>query len=89
MTPEPIYGGYVNARGQISLFGEVLVYRMNFKFNTVQQCAPLNSGAQERYDAVEAGETFKYCSVTFRRLSSAQIIEICSSGTFRVALKAT
>ena len=89
VTPEKIYGGYANGRGEISLFGEVLVYRVNFKFNTVQQRARLNPDAQARYDAASAGETFEYCSVTFRRLSKAQIIEICASGPFRVTFKAT
>lgn len=88
-TSEPIYGGYANARGQICLFGENLVYRVNFKFNTVQQRPPLNTGAQARYDATEAGETFEYCSVTFRRLSNVQIMEICSSGSFRITSRAT
>lgn len=85
---EPIYGGYVNGRGQISLFSETLAYRLNFKHNTVQECRPLNSGAQARYDATEAGETFEYCSVSFHRLSNVQINEICSSGSFRAMLKA-
>lgn len=88
MTPEPIYGGYANGRGQICLFGRVLAYRMNFKFNTVQQRSPLNPGAQARYDAAKGGESFEYCKVTFQRLSNAQIIEICSSSTFRIALRA-
>ena len=85
---EPIYGGYSNARGQICLFGTTLVYRLNFKHNTAQERRPLNSGAQARYDAAQAGEQFEYCSVTFRRLSSVQITEICSSGAFRVTLPA-
>lgn len=85
---EPIYGGYANGRGQICLFGESLVYRVNFKYNTVQQRPPLNPGAQARYDATEAGEAFEYCNVRFLRLSNMQILEICSSGSFRVALKA-
>jgi hypothetical protein len=84
---EPIYGGYVNRRGEISLFGERMVYRVNFKNNTVQPRPPLNSGAQARYDATEAGEDFEYANVTFRRLSSAQIVEICSSGAFRIIPK--
>jgi hypothetical protein len=83
----PIYGGYSNGSGAISLFGESIVYRVNFKKNTVQQRPPLNSGAQTRYDATEAGEVFEYGNVTFRRLSSAQILEICSSGSFRVISK--
>lgn len=87
-TSEPIYGGYANGRGQICLFGESLVYRVNFKYNTVQQRPPLNPGAQARYDATEAGETFEYCNVRFLRLSNVQIMEICSSGSFRIALRA-
>ena len=89
VIPERIYGGYTNGRGEISLFGEGLAYRVNFKSNTVQQRAGLNPGAQVRYDAASAGETFEYCSVKFRRLSTAEIIEICSSGTFRVTFRAT
>lgn len=85
-TVEPIYGGYANRRGEIALFGESVVYRVNFKYNTIQHCLPLNSGAQARYDATDAGETFEYANVSFRRLSSAQIIDICSSGSFRLAL---
>ncbi|MGZ3498349.1 MAG: hypothetical protein ACXWNJ_17585 [Vulcanimicrobiaceae bacterium] len=84
---EPIYGGYANPRGDICLFAESLVYRVNFKNKTVQQRPPLNPGAQARYDETQAGETFEYCNVTFRRLSDAQIVEICSSGSFRVALR--
>ena len=85
---EPIYGGYSNARGDISLFGEGIVYRVNFKNNTVQQRPPLNPGAQARYDAAASGEAFEYGNVTFHRLSSAEIAEICSSGAFRVLPKA-
>jgi hypothetical protein len=84
-APEPIYGGYANARGEISLFGASLAYRVNFKHRTVQQRPHLNSGAKARYDAAAAGEAFQYCGVTFRRLSDAQIAEICSSGSFRVS----
>lgn len=86
-TAEPIYGGYANHRGQISLFGESIVYRVNFKNNTIQQRLPLNSGAQARYDATEAGEIFEYGNVRFQRLSNAQIAEICSSGSFRISPK--
>ena len=81
---EPIYGGYANRRGEISLFGESIVYRVNFKKNTVQQWPPLNPGAQGRYDATEAGEAFEYGNASFRRLSNAEIVEICSSGAFRI-----
>lgn len=88
VTSEPIYGGYVNARGQICLFSDNLVYGVNFKYNTVQQRPPLNAGAQARYDATEAGESFEYCSVRFHRLSNIRIMEICSSGSFRLTLRA-
>jgi hypothetical protein len=84
---EPVYGGYANGRGEIFLFGESLVYRVNFKNQTVQQRPQLNPGAQARYDATQAGEPFEYCNVSFRRLSNAEIIEICSSGAFRVTPK--
>ena len=84
---EPIYGGYSNRRGEISLFGESIVYRVNFKKNTIQERPPLNPGAQVRYDATEAGEVFEYGNVSFRRLSTAQIVEICSSGSFRIIPK--
>jgi hypothetical protein len=84
---EPIYGGYANHRGQISLFGETVVYRINFKLGTIQERPRLNPGAQARYDATGLGETFQYGNVSFRRLSSAEIVEICSSGSFRVTPK--
>lgn len=84
---EPVYGGYANARGEIFLFGQDLVYRVNFKNQTVQQRPKLNPGAQARYDAAAAGDNFEYCNVSFRRLSKEQIIEICSSGSFRVTPK--
>lgn len=81
---EPVYGGYATARGEISLFGETLVYRINFKNNTVRKSPPLNSGAQARYDATPAGEPFQFCNVSFQRLSEAKIIDVCSSGSFRL-----
>ena len=56
---EPVYGGYANARGEIFLFGEDLVYRVNFKNQTLQQRPPLNAGAQARYDATAAGEAVR------------------------------
>jgi len=84
--PEPIYGGYANRRGDICLFATGIVYRVNFKNNTIEQRPPLNEGAQARYDATEAGEIFEYANVKFQRLSAAQIAEICSSGSFRVTL---
>ncbi len=81
--PEPIYGGYANRRGEISLFGETLVYRINLKNRTVQQRPPLNQGAQTRYDAARPGEPFEYGRVTFRRLNHREIEDICASGLFR------
>jgi hypothetical protein len=85
---EPIYGGYANSRGEVFLFGADLAYRVNFKNNTVQQRPRLNPGAQARYDGTRAGEPFEYCNTSFRRLSAAQIAEICSSGPFRVGPRA-
>lgn len=81
---EPIYGGYAKGRGEIVLFGKDLAYRVDFKNQTLQERPQLNSGAQARYDATEAGEPFEYCKRTFRRLSGEQIAEICASGQFRV-----
>mgnify|MGYP001217602133 CR=1 FL=1 len=85
--PEPIFGGYENRRGEISLFGETSVYRINFKNRTVQPRPPLNHGAQARYDAARPGEAFEYGRVNFRRLDHPEIAEICSSGSFRVRPK--
>ena len=85
--PEPVYGGYANGRGEVFLFGESLVYRVNFKNQTVQQRPQLNPAAQARYDATKAGDPFEYCNVRFRRLSNAEIIEICSTGAFRITPK--
>ncbi len=81
---EAVYGGYANRRGEISLFAASVVYRVNFKNNTIGQRPLLNAGAQARYDATEAGEIFEYANVRFQRLSSARIAEICASGSFRV-----
>ncbi len=83
-TGEPVHGGYSNARGEVFLFSEDLVYRVNFKNQTLQQRPPLNSGAQMRYDETEAGSEFQFANKTFRRLSNEQIVEICSSGRFRI-----
>jgi hypothetical protein len=80
---EPIYGGYENARGDVSLFAEKLVYRVNFKNKTVRQHPSLNPEAQALYEAAGAGEAFQYCNVNFRRLSNDQIVEICGQGAFR------
>lgn len=82
--PEPIYGGYANSRGEVFLFGADLAYRVNFKNKTIQQRAPLNPGAQARYDETSAGDPFEYCNAQFQRLSAEQIQEICSSGSFGV-----
>lgn len=84
---EPIYGGYSNRRGEISLFGETLVYRIDLKNRTAQQRPPLNQGAQARYDAARPGEPFEYGRVNFRRLDHPEIAEICSSGPFRIRPK--
>ena len=84
---EPVYGGYANGRGEIFLFGERLVYRVNFKNQTLQQRPCLNSGAQARYDSVAAGDEFVYATKSFRRLSNAQISEVCTSGSFRLTRK--
>jgi len=80
---EPIYGGYENSRGDVSLFAEKLVYRVNFKNKTVRQHPSLNPEAQALYEAAAAGEAFQYCNVNFRRLSNDQIVEICGQGAFR------
>jgi hypothetical protein len=84
-TPEPIYGGYANSRGEVVLFGKDVAYRVNFKNQTLQLRPPLNFGAQARYDETEAGEVFHYGRKTFRRLSADQISDICKSGCFRVS----
>jgi hypothetical protein len=85
---ELIYGGYTNSRGDVFLFGADVAYRVNFKNKTIQQRPPLNPGAQARYDSAQAGDPFEYCNVSFRRLSVAQILEICSSGSFSVGPRA-
>lgn len=84
---EAIYGGYANARSEIFLFGQDVVYRVNFKNRTVQQRPKLNPAAQARYDSTGAGDAFEYCNVSFRRLSEAEIGEICATGAFRVTPK--
>jgi hypothetical protein len=83
-SPEPVYGGYANARGDVNLFAERCTYRVNFKNHTLRQRPPLNTGAQAHYDAVEAGESFVYANTEFTRLSEERIAEICESGPFRV-----
>jgi hypothetical protein len=85
---EPIYGGYANSRGEVFLFGADLAYRVNFKKKMIQQRPRLNPGAQARYDVTHAGDPFEYCNASFRRLSAAQILEICSSGSFSVGPRA-
>jgi hypothetical protein len=84
---EPVYGGYANGRGDVFLFGESRVFRVNFKNQTVQQRPQLNPAAQARYDATKEGDPFEYCNVSFRRLGNSEIIDICSSGTFRITPK--
>jgi hypothetical protein len=86
-SPHRIHGGYANATGAISLFCDNVVYRINFKNRTAQQRPSLNPGAQARYNAVEPGQTFEYGGVTFRRLSEADIEEVCASGSFRVSAR--
>lgn len=83
---EPIYGGYANVRGEVSLFAARCTYRVNFKTQTLRQRPSLNPGAQANYDAVEAGEPFRYANVEFLRLSHERIAEICASGTFRMTI---
>ncbi len=71
---EPVYGGYANPRGDIFLFAkDQVAYRVNFKSQTLQRRPPLNPGAQARYDATEAGESFDFGNRSFRRLSHEQI----------------
>lgn len=86
-SSEPIYGGYANGRGEVMLFGKGLVYRVNFKNQTLQERPQLNAAAQQRYDATELGNEFEYGNKTFRRLSGEQIVEICTSGRFRLTSK--
>ena len=81
---EPVYGGYANTRGEVSLFAARCTYRVNFKTQTLRQRPSLNPGAQANYDAVEAGEPFLYANVEFLRLSHERIAEICASGAFRI-----
>lgn len=81
---EPVYGGYMNRRGEVVLFAKDLAYRVNFKNHILRERPPLNSGAKVRYDATEAGEDFEYGTKTFRRLSLQQIEDICNGNNFRV-----
>jgi len=82
---EPVYGGYANGRGEIVLFAkDRLAYRVNLKNQILREGPPLNSGAQARYDATEAGGDFAYGNKIFRRLSLEQISDICSASNFRV-----
>jgi hypothetical protein len=86
-STEPIFGGYANGRGEVMLFGKDLVYRVNFKNQTLQERPQLNAAAQQRYDAADLGQDFEYGNKTFRRLSGEQIVEICTSGRFRLTSK--
>ncbi len=81
---EPVYGGYANSRGEIFLFGEEGVYRVNLKNQVLHRRAPLNPEAQARYDATESGEPFVYGRKTFNRLSHEQIVGICACHRFRL-----
>jgi hypothetical protein len=82
---EPVYGGYANPRGEIFLFaGGSIAYRVNFKSQSLQRRPPLNPGAQARYDATEAGQTFDFGNRSFQRLSHEQIVAICTSNRFRI-----
>ncbi len=83
-SSEPIYGGYANARGDVSLFAERCAYSVNFKSQTLRERPSLNSAAQAHYEAADAGEPFVYANVKFLRLSHERITEICASGAFRV-----
>lgn len=83
---EPVYGGYANPRGDILLFaGEGATYRVNFKSQTLQKRPPLNPGAQARYDATAAGQTFEFANRSFRRLSHEEIVAICAAHRFRIS----
>lgn len=82
---QPIFGGYANARGAISLFAKDLAYGVDFKTRTICLKPLLNAGAQTRYDAAKPGSAFQYCGVSFRRLSNAEIADICASGSFRMS----
>jgi hypothetical protein len=86
-SSQPIYGGYANGRGEIVLFAKEFAYRVNFAKQTLQERPQLNAGAQMRYDATELGEPFEFGNKQFRRLSNEQIIEICTSGRFRLTSK--
>lgn len=81
---EPVYGGYMNTRGEIVLFAKDLAYHVNFKNQILRQRPPLNEGAKARYDAAEAGQEFVYANKTFRRLSPQQIEDICNGNSFRI-----
>ncbi len=84
---DSIYGGYANGRGEIVLFGKDLAYRVDLKKQTLQLRPRLNFGAQARYDATDAGETFSFGNKTFQRLSEQQITEVCGFGCFRVTVR--
>lgn len=84
---DSIYGGYTNGRGEITLFGKDLAYRVDLKKQTLQLRPRLNFGAQARYDATDAGETFSFGNKTFHRLSEQQIADVCGFGCFRVTVR--
>ena len=84
---DSIYGGYANGRGEIVLFGKDLAYRVDLKKQTLADSTRLNFGAQARYDATDAGETFSFGNKTFQRLSEQQITEVCGFGCFRVTVR--
>jgi hypothetical protein len=86
-SSQPIHGGYANGRGEIVLFAKELAYRVNSATQTVQERPQLNASAQARYDATKLGEPFEFGGRTFRRLDNDQIVEICTSGGFRLTSK--
>jgi hypothetical protein len=84
-SSELVYGGYANPRGEIFLFARGgVAYRVNFRGQILQRRPPLNPGAQARYDATEAGQTFEFGNKSFRRLSHEEIVAICTSNRFRI-----
>jgi hypothetical protein len=86
-STEQVHGGYANTRGDIVLFSNETAYRLNFKNQTAQERPKLNASAQAVYDVTPAGDPFTFCNKAFQRLSLAEILDICSSGAFRVIPK--
>lgn len=86
-SSEPVYGGYSNPRGEVVLFSKDSAYRVNFKNQTLRQQPRLNPGAQERYDATPAGQSFDYGNKTFQRLSHQQVSDICLAHRFRISAR--